>query len=268
VVLADPAEGLSTEEAGRLQERLAVLMRARRFESALPLAEAMIREFPNNPVYLQRLAEIQGGLGHPREEAEAWERFLKVSPTPGEAFPALGNAYRRLGQVSQAIHASERAVALEPSNPEFLFNLGRSYEYAKLFPKALETYKRACAQNPGDQDAAVGWARMEVFLGDATAASRRVGQVLARHPDNVDALLVQGMALRSLGQYDRAKVSLEQGLKLSPGYGDFMLVLGGIAEAQNRPAEALAWYDRYLAQIGEDAAVRAKRNRIAAQERK
>jgi len=268
VVLADPTEGLSMEDAGRLQERLAVLMRSRRFEEARPLAESIVREFPNNPTYLRRLAEIQGELGHPKEEAEAWERFVKVSPTPGEAFPALGNAYRRLGQTRLAIDAFERAVALEPKNSEFLFHLGRAYEYGKAYAKALETYKRACVQNPGDSDATAGWARMEVFIGNPVQAARRVEQVLARNPNDVDSLLVHGMALRQQGQYARAKVSLEKGLKLSPGYSDFMLVLGGIAEAEDRPAEAIGWYDKYLARNGGDATVRAKRDRLAAQERK
>ncbi len=268
VALADPSEGLSAEEAGRLQERLAVLMRARRFEDARPLAQSMVKEFPNNPIYLRRLAEIQGELGNSREEAEAWEGFMKVSPSPAEAFPALGNAYRRMGRIDRCIEAFQRAVALEPRNSELLFYLGRAYEYGHAYAKALETYKRACSLNPGDPDATAGWARMEVFIGDPAAAARRVEQLLARNPNDVDGLLVHGMALRQQGQYGRAKVSLEKGLKLSPGYGDFMLVLGGIAESEDHPAEALAWYDRYLARNGGDSTVRAKRDRIAAQERK
>jgi len=267
-VLGDPSEGLSAEEAGRLQERLALLMRNRRFEEARPLAESMVKEFPNNPIYLRRLAEIQGELGHPKEEADAWERFMKVSPTPAEAFPALGNAYRRQGQVRLAIDAFERGVALEPKNSELLFHLGRAYEYGKAYPKALETYKRACQLNPGDSDATAGWGRMEVFIGDPVQAAHRVEQVLARNPNDVDCLLVHGMALRQMGQYARAKASLEKGLKLSPGYSDFMLVLGGIAESEDRPREALAWYDQYLARNGGDTTVRAKRDRIAEQERK
>ena len=94
---------------------------------------------------------------------------------------------------------------------------------------------------------------MEVFIGDPLSAPRRVEQLLARHPDNADALLVHGMALRSQGDYARARASLEKGLNRSPSYGDIMLVLAGIAESENHPAEALACYDRYLARNGEGA---------------
>jgi len=268
VVVADPSEGLSAEEAGRLQERLAVLMRNRRFEEARPLAESIVKEFPNNPIYLRRLAEIQGELGHPQEEAEAWERFMKVAPSPAEALPALGNAYRRQGKIGPCIDAFERGVALEPRNSELLFHLGRAYEYGKAYAKALETYKRACALNPGDPDATAGWARMEVFIGDPVQAAHRVEKTLGRNPNDVDSLLVLGMALRQQGQYARAKAALEKGLRLSPGYADFMLVLGGIAESEDRPAEAVAWYDKYLARNGGDSTIRAKRDRLAAQERK
>lgn len=267
VVLADPSEGLSAEDAARLQERLAVLMRARRFSDAKPMAESMVKAFPNNPIYLRRLAEIEGELGHSKEEAEAWERFMKVAPSPGEALPALGNAYRRMGQIQQAIGAFERGVALEPRNSELMFYLGRAYEYGKAYAKARDTYKRACTLNPGDPDSTAGWARMEVFIGDPVQAARRVEEVLARNPNDVDCLLVHGMALRQQGQYAKAKISLLKGLKLSPGYGDFMLVLGGIAESEDHPAEAVAWYDKYLARNGGDTTIRAKRDRLAAQER-
>lgn len=268
VSLADPSAGLSADEAGQVQERLNDLMRDRRFEEARPLAEAMVKAFPGSPVYLRRLAEIQGNLGHPKEEAEAWERFLKVSPTPGEAFPALLNAYHALGQTRPAIEACERVVGLDSTNAELRFYLGRAYEFAKAFAKARDAYGRACELRPGDSDATAGWARMEVFIGDPAKAVQRVEEVLARHPDDVDCLLVHGMALRRLGQYARARASLERGLKLSPDYGDFMVVLGGIAESEDHPAEARAWYDRYLARHGEDTAVRARRDRLAAQERK
>lgn len=263
----DPSEGLTADEAGLLQERTTVLIRAHRYQDALPLARRTLDAFPGNPVYLRQMADIQEQLGHYAEAAAAWESYLKVSPTPSEAFPALPDAYRKLGRMAASIDACQRALALEPRNPDFLFNLGRAYEWGHQYDKARQTYQRCCTLSPGSPDALAGWARMEVFIGDPAQALRLTGKVLARNPDTVDALLVQGMAQRQLGQYDAARAALEHGLRLSPQYADFMLVLAGIAVSQDRPGEARTWYDRYLALRPDDAQARARRAAIPGQER-
>jgi Tfp pilus assembly protein PilF len=105
---------------------------------------------------------------------------------------------------------------------------------------------------------------MEVFIGNPGRALARVAPLLAKSPDNVDGLLVKGMALRQQGKHGEARLLLERGLRLSPTYGDFMLVLAGIAEAEDRTAEAEAMYDRYLALHPDDTDVRNRRTRFAA----
>jgi tetratricopeptide (TPR) repeat protein len=155
-------------------------------------------------------------------------------------------------------------VALEPRNSGFLFDLGRAYEYGRQYSKALATYQSACSVNPEASDAIAGWARMEVFIGNPGRALARVAPLLAKSPDNVDGLLVKGMALRQQGKRGEARLLLERGLRLSPTYGDFMLVLAGIAEAEDRTAEAVAMYDRYLALHPDDTDARDRRTRVAA----
>ena len=262
-LVADPSAELSFEAAARLQDRIATLIRARKFQEALPLSERILKEFPHNPVYLRRTAELHDQLGNYAAEVQLWEAFMRVSPTPGEACPDLGYAYQKLGRGGDAIGAFERFVELQPKNPEFLYFLARAYERGKQYRKAMATYQRTCTFSGDDPDPIVGWARMEVFNGAPAQALRRLQPVLARNPDNVDALLVEGMALRQQGAYDRARPALERGLRLSPGYADFLLVLAGISEAQDRPREALAWYDRYLALAPEQTEVRARRARVA-----
>ena len=240
-------EVLSMEEAAYLQERTAKLMRANRQAEALPLLQKTLAAFPNNPVYLSKAAEIQHQLGHYQEEAELWERYLKVAPTPGSAFPDLGNAYRKLGQPRVAEDAFARAVALEPRNVEFRFFYGRACEDAGDYGQARKAYQEACAMHPDDPDSRAGWGRMEVFGGHPRQALLEVDQVLARNPDNVDALLVEGMALRQEGKYLQAQTALSHGLSLSPRYGDFMLVLAGVQKALGHPKEAALLLARWQA---------------------
>ena len=255
----DVADGLSSEEAGSLQERIGVLLQARRPQDALPLQLQLLATFPRNPAYLHQAAELQGQLGQRREEAALWERFLLVAPDPGEACPGLPNAYRDLGQLKAAIDASERIAALVPGQAEPQVLLARALEADQQHERARRAYERVLALNPANQDARVGAARMLLRAGEAAPALGMVAPVLATDPDHADALLVQGMALRRLGQLAKARAVLEHGLRLKPQYGDFMLVLAGIAQAQHQSAEAEAWRDRYLVLHPEDAQVRARR---------
>lgn len=256
----DPEEG-AAEAQGLLQERTLVLMRAGRFQDALAPARRILEAYPDNPVYLRQMAQIQGRLGDAAAEAALWERFLKVSPTPAEAFLPLGDAYLKLGRRKEAIATFERAVTLEPSNADFLFRLGRALEGDRQFDRAGSVYRKGAALNPGDPDLATGWARMELFAGNPAKALALAGGVLARNPENCDALLVQGMACRAQGDYPRARAALEKGLALSPRYGDFMLVLAGVALSEGRPENARALCDRYLALHPGDAQARALRER-------
>lgn len=263
----DPSDVLTSEEAGRLQERTVVLIQARRFQDALPLATKILATFPDNPNYLSQMAVIQDQLGDFKGEAETWERYLKVAPSPGDGIAPLGNAYRRSGRILDCVGAFKRGVAMEPANSEMLFNLGRAHEWAHQYEQARQVYQQCCALHPGNMDATTGWARMEVFAGDPDQALRLAGKALAVNPDYTDALLVQGMAYRQMGRYDQARATLEHGLRLSPTYGDFMLVLAGVASSQDRTPEARLYYDRYLALHPEDAEVRTRRNSLQDQER-
>lgn len=87
--------------------------------------------------------------------------------------------------------------------------------------------------------------------------------MLAVAPDNVDALLLGGIVQRSAGNYAEAKRLLERGVARSPGYADFYVVLGGIAEAEGRVADALRYYDKALELRPESHDVAARRARLA-----
>ena len=261
------ADRLTPEAAAGLQEQINQLLRQGKAREALPLAQRILREFPENPSYLRRLAELQDQLGDFNAETELWERFMLVAPSPGESCPMLGEAYRKLGRLDAAVDACRRSVALEPRNSEYLYYLGRSLEWAGQYPEARKTYQKVCALNPGNTDGQLGWARMEVFGGDPAQAARLAGQVLARSPENTDALLVQGMALRQPGRYPEARAALEHGLRVHPN-GDLMLVLAGVSASQNRIPEAISWYDKYLAANPGDAEAARQRARLAGPDRK
>lgn len=232
--------------AHRLQEESQTLYRADKFAEALIPTQRLHQEFPDNHIYIERLAKIQNRLGHFREEAALWEKYLAVAPSPGDACPAIGVAYENLGLIPEAVRAYERCQALEPKNPDMAIHLARAYESAGERAKAKAWYAKWMVSNPGYPDFKIGFTRLEFFYGSTEKAHILIQEVLAKSPENADALLVYGMILRSLGNGAKAKEVLEQGLRRKPGYTDFYIVLGGIAEHENRTKDAIAYYTKAL----------------------
>lgn len=241
-----------------LQTRSRSLMGAGKHAEALPLVQQLHAAYPSNHIFLAQLAEIQERLGDWPACANAWEAYLKVSPTPWEAFPGLGEAYRKQGRLKDAIDACQRGVLLDPGNSELNLYLGLAYEHSLQYQKAEAVYREALKEHPDHSDLKVGLARMALFSGK-TGEARRLAEEATRHDArSVDGFLVLGMALRSQGDLAGARRRLEQARDLSPDYLDVLQVLGGVAEQQNDDAAARAAYERILQLDPQHAAARTR----------
>jgi tetratricopeptide (TPR) repeat protein len=133
------------EPRPRLVEQMIV---AKEYEKALPLAQGLRKSFPNEPQIISELATIFRGLNEPAAEAAAWEDYLRVSGAPAVACPALPEAYRRFGDLRQALRSYERCLALDPENADRLFDLANAYERSERPSEAIALYRRAAALDP------------------------------------------------------------------------------------------------------------------------
>ncbi|HEU4390378.1 MAG TPA: hypothetical protein VFV34_21420, partial [Blastocatellia bacterium] len=93
---------LTPEEARQMLERVRVArIQEQKYEEALALAQQLHDDYPLNHIYLEELGTVHGKLGHYKEEAETWEQYMRVSPTPVEACPHLAVSYQRQGRLDQ-----------------------------------------------------------------------------------------------------------------------------------------------------------------------
>ncbi|MDQ3398286.1 MAG: tetratricopeptide repeat protein [Deinococcota bacterium] len=218
------------------------LLEKGRYEEALAATERLYQSYPNNHIYLYRLAQANHGLGCYEEEAALLEHYMDVAPIPGAVCLELLRAYARQGLGGAMMAAAERCLALDPKNADTLYYLARAYEFQAQREEAGALYREGLALAPDYLDMGLGLGRIGLEEGRVEEARDTAAAVLERYPEHPDALLLLGSALRHAGSLNEAKGALERGLSLYPGYRDFYLLLGSLSEQLGDLAAASLYY--------------------------
>ncbi len=97
-----------------------------------------------------------------------------------------------------------RAQELLPDDLHILVSLGYIYGQQGRYPEAIETYLKAPSLLPEIPDANyhIAWCYYQVKQYEE--GLRWVEKVLSMQPDNADALVMKGIILGAMGQYDAA----------------------------------------------------------------
>lgn len=254
--------GPSPDELRRLADESRTLFLAGRFADALPPTLTVHGAYPANLVYLKQLATIYGELDRPEQAAAAWEGFVASSPTPQEACPPIGNAYFRLGLMEKSVEAFERCLAFEPSDPDSVYYLARAHEWRGNIPRARALYEQGLAMAADYHGMRLGLAGLDLREGRLQQARESAAAVLRLEPNNVDALLIVGLAFQREGNLKGARAALERGSALAPEHDDFDTALGLVAEAQGRHDAARTHYTKALARNPTDKDAQARLARL------
>ena len=228
------ASGIATDVARGLVAEARAAIGRDDYAQALKPALALHDAYPSSDIYIEQLATTYHHLNRPVEEAALWEEYLLTAPTPGEACPHLGLAYRAQGNEEKALDAFERCLALDPSNPDSILYLALAEERGGRVEKAAEHYQRGLALAPDYADLRLGLARIGLRAGRVAEAKSAALLVLQTSPDNTDALLVAGLACLRTGEQAAARRYLERGLTLSPGNADLTQALAQVAAREGR----------------------------------
>ena len=237
---------MTAEHSQELLKRANTLLAQGKAAQALEPVMKLSAAAPENHIYIKMLAEIHHRLGHFKEEAEYWEKFLQYAPLPLEGCPDIGQAYWEQGLRPQAIDAFERCLAFDPQMSDSEFFLAHALEMTGNLKRAAAIYAEAVAQHPKNIDCRIGLARVQMRMGRVAEAKKLILEVLQDRPQNLDALLVAGIVYWRDGDLVRARQYLTRGAALSKGYADYYVVLGRIEESQGHVAEAAMRYDRAL----------------------
>ncbi|WP_426687334.1 tetratricopeptide repeat protein [Rhodanobacter ginsengiterrae] len=184
-----------------------------------------------------------------RDQAQA-ARLLEALATP-QRLPADAHAWLAMSELGDRFGRHTYAVQIAEAAMQRFHN-AETYAWAAQMKfkdgdraGAAALLQKAIAKEPKNIQLRLAYAGMLGQSGDYAAASK----LLAQGPQNADTYAMRAGLAAHLHD-DKALATLYRQLQAAPAdvRAHSAYLLGQLAEMQNRPADALAWYD----QVGDD----------------
>jgi tetratricopeptide (TPR) repeat protein len=217
-------------------------------QRALELLKELDERYPANPVFLQRVAEVQGEYFHDQPaSAAAWQSLLERARSGRTSANALAEARAQLGlaiahdamyETDRVIEPLKALIAARPSAPAGVVGhahllLGAAYDRLGQRQDAIRSYRAALDTSSANSE-----------------VHTRARRGLSRQPDATEAsayrLALEGLRLLERGDTAAAVASLGRAGALQPGDAVIQTRYARALIADGRHADARAELERVL----------------------
>lgn len=178
-----------------------------------------------------------------------------------------GLAAKQAGDFESAAELLLQAVVARRDSVDALRELGTVLAFTKRYDEAQVLLERALDLDPANDDVHLALARVKSWQGAHRAAERDVDRVLARSPDNLEALELRGRLAFYQRRFGEAEAYLAKVLARAPNRIPTLVTLGDVLAAADKLRAARAAYDRALELDPGQAEVAEKRRRLTRPER-
>jgi tetratricopeptide (TPR) repeat protein len=214
-------------------------------------AEAVItgiqRRHPGDFDVLHVLGIMQVQGGAPERGVALIERALAVRKDFAPAHNNLGNGYRRLGRLDEALAAYDRAIALQSGFGEAYNNRGNTLVVLGRAQEALADFEKAAQLDPHLVEAHSNRAVALLRLHRPAEALSAAEVALALQPGSAEAYVAKADAMLALGFGDAALASADTAIRLKPNMAEAHICHANILLAASRNEKAIAGYDNAIA---------------------
>lgn len=158
------------------------------YAKQLPQLSTAVKNNPNDPAARKQYAVALYATKDLEGAREQYEEAAKLNGQDAAVFNNLGNVYRDLGEIDNAIKVYRQAIELDPTFINPYVNLANIQLYSQNNPDAaIETYKQALGSLPGDEQIELLLGLAYEHKGDKSSAKQTYEAILVRNPDNAAA---------------------------------------------------------------------------------
>lgn len=186
------------------------------WENALATIDRALELRPDNVEALVIAGRIQVIRGRPEEALPRFEKAVDLAPHQAGTLQQLAGCLHALGRPEEAIPHFEAVLELDDGNVEALGDLADAYFRTDRWEEAREALQRALALRP--YSARIRY-RIGVFYrdtGNADFARKIFEEALRINPDFVAAHVELGEVLEELGDRQGARFHFERVIELVP----------------------------------------------------
>lgn len=255
-----------------------------RSEQAKAVYEAVRDDNKKDPIALEarvKLASLDWAAGREADAERQLQQVLRENPRSMEGLMLQGKIALKRNDGKEAVQAFRSVLRDQPDVVEGHMLLGRAHLMTGDTRLARESFDRATALNPGLSDAQIVLAGLDAAAGRPAEAKQRLEAVLAREPNNLQALgplfrlqlagqewtkteqtlgrlrgagvgqavadMTEGNLYQARQQWDKAIAAYERALAAAPNAPEPLLVLVQIDQAQGRLTTAQMRLEKVLA---------------------
>lgn len=204
--------------------------------------------------YLKRLIQLDVSERKLDTASQMVEKLLADDPKDEEAKAmksALEVGSGDLTKITKAVNDLTAMVRQSPENPIFRYELARALmsQAAKentrtdLIDRARVELEEAMRLRSDFALARLLLSQVYVNRGDFSKGVQAAEEILSKQPNNVQALLMRGVAWRGLHEYEKAQATFQNLLKANPALSDARFHLGYTFFEQKKYKEAEATFD-------------------------
>lgn len=192
--------------------------------------------FPDSRNATLSLVKLYSLSGDAAKAQSLLEAAVKKHPTDAGLLSMLLPALFTQNQTAKAVALAQAAYDAAPSNPALAAALADAYEHARQIDRAIGLLDRASAGTNAELD--LVRARMLAQEGKTQPALALFQSVLDRAPGDVRIRGMLAALQTNTGQFDAARATLRDGLKLAPGNPALLDELIGVDLKQSGTGKA------------------------------
>ena len=190
------------------------------------LVEPIVQEFSGNSKRKQDfLVRVIAGHAAVAESRQQWEESLKWLKKWVEMAPENAAAHQRLGTVlfhlkkpKEALQSLRKARELNPNVPHPYVTIARLFSRDGDYEKAYSAFSRAYEEDKTDVQVAQAFAEWLIQQDKLDEARKIAEAMVAKTPDSVSALMMDGIVAQMQGRDDHAIKTMTKILELDPSH--------------------------------------------------